>query len=253
MTQPDKPELIVDDGDGVRTLTLNRPERLNALTSGLRLAIEAAVKDFDSDDSLRVLVVTGAGRGFCSGSDLSAGHDVPPALSVRDQARLRFGWHLPLDRTDKPTIAAVNGVAAGGGIGLALSCDIVLASTASSFVPAFAGLGLSADNGLGQTLVSRMGYGRALRFLLQGKRASPDEALAVGLVDGVFEESAFSAEVRAVAEEIAATSPIATMLTKRLLKDAPSLPRHVELAYEELFLSFTRNSQRSGEAQNERL
>ena len=106
--------LLIDDAEGVRTLTLNRPDRLNALTIPLRLAIQAAVEEFDEDDDLRVLLLTGAGRGFCAGSDLGGGQEPAEPQRLRDHARLRFGWHLPLDRTNKPTIAAVNGVAAGG-------------------------------------------------------------------------------------------------------------------------------------------
>ncbi|MCA9847801.1 MAG: enoyl-CoA hydratase/isomerase family protein, partial [Dehalococcoidia bacterium] len=109
----DEPELLVEDAEGVRTLTLNRPDRLNALTIPLRLAIQRAVEEFDAVDDLRVLVITGAGRGFCAGSDLTGGQEPAEPERLRDHARLRFGWHLPLDRTDKPTIAAVNGVAAG--------------------------------------------------------------------------------------------------------------------------------------------
>lgn len=234
----DEPELLIDDADGVRTLTLNRPDRLNALTIPLRLAIQAAVEEFDDDEDLRVLVVTGAGRGFCAGSDLTGGQEPAEPQRLRDHARLRFGWHLPLERTDKPTIAAVNGVAAGGGIGLAASCDIIVASDAASFAPAFIKIALTADNGLAQTMVRRVGYGRALKFFLEGKRLSAEDALRIGLVDEVFEADTFAERARALALEIAGQPPLAAQLTKRLLKDAPALPRHVELAYEELMYRF---------------
>lgn len=241
-TTPDQSEespLLVEDAEGVRTLTLNRPDRLNALTIPLRLAIQAAVEEFDEDDDLRVLLVTGAGRGFCAGSDLGGGQEPAEPQRLRDHARLRFGWHLPLDRTNKPTIAAVNGVAAGGGIGLAASCDIIVASTAASFAPAFIKIALTADNGLGQTLVRRVGYGRALKFLLEGNRLSVEDALRIGLVDEVFEEATFRESALALARGIAAQPPLTAQLTKRLLKDAPDLPRHVELAYEELMYRFS--------------
>ncbi len=248
----DEPELLVDDAEGVRTLTLNRPDRLNALTIPLRLAIQAAVEEFDAIDELRVLVITGSGRGFCAGSDLTGGQEPAEPQRLRDHARLRFGWHLPLDRTDKPTIAAVNGVAAGGGIGLAASCDIIVASSEASFAPAFIKIGLTVDNGLGQTLVRRVGYSRALKFLLEGKRLSVEDALRIGLVDEVYEAERFRAEAAAFARELAAQPPLTAQLTKRLLKDAPPLPRHIELAYEELMYRFSSVSPEAESARAER-
>ena len=235
----DEPELLVEDAEGVRTLTLNRPDRLNALTIPLRLAIQRAVEEFDAVDDLRVLVITGAGRGFCAGSDLTGGQEPAEPERLRDHARLRFGWHLPLDRTDKPTIAAVNGVAAGGGIGLAASCDMIVASSEASFAPAFIKIALTADNGLGQTLVRRVGYSRALKFLLEGKRLSVEDALRIGLVDDVYDAETFREQALGFARELASQPPLTSQLTKRLLKDAPTLPRHVELAYEELMYRFS--------------
>lgn len=247
-----EPELLVEDAEGVRTVTLNRPDRLNALTIPLRLAVQTAVEEFDDDDDLRVLVITGAGRGFCAGTDLQVGQEPPEPQRLRDHARLRFGWHLPLERTDKPTIAAVNGVAAGGGIGVATSCDMILASSGASFVPAFVRLALTADNGLGQKMVERVGYARALKFFLEGKRLAAEDALRIGLVDEVFEADTFAEQVRTLARGMADQPPLATQLTKRLLKDGPGLPRHVELAYEELLYRFSSESPEAAAVRAER-
>lgn len=235
------------DAHGVRTLTLNRPDRLNALTLTMRAAIADGVAAFDRDDDLRVLVLTGAGRGFCSGADLSGQGEVEKR-GPKEWARHRFWWHRSLDETEKPTICALNGVAAGAGLGLALSCDVIVASDAATIAPAFARLGLSPDNGVGQRLVQRTGYAQALKLLLLARTLPASEALALGIVDEVVPAAAFEDAVRALARGFAAVPMVTTMLTKRLLRDAPGLPRDVELAYEELLLQFAGASPEAAEA-----
>lgn len=221
----------------MRTLTLNRPDRLNALTLSMRAAIADAVTAFDGNDDLRVLVITGAGRGFCSGADLT-GQGEAEKVGPKQWARHRFWWHRPLDETEKPTICALNGVAAGAGLGLALSCDLIVASDAATIAPAFARLGLSPDNGVGQRLVRRTGYGQALKLLLLARTLPAAEAKALGIVDDVIPAAEFADAVSALARGFAAVPTVTAMLTKRLLRDAPQLPRDVELAYEELLLQF---------------
>ncbi|MEX2229668.1 MAG: enoyl-CoA hydratase/isomerase family protein [Dehalococcoidia bacterium] len=234
---PDAPEILVADADGVRTLTLNRPDRLNALTLTMRAAIAEAVTAFDRDDELRVLVLTGAGRGFCSGADLSGQGEVVKQ-GPKEWARHRFWWHRPFDDTEKPTICALNGVAAGAGLGLALSCDVIVASDAATIAPATARLGLSPDNGVAQRLVRRVGYPRALKILLLARTLPAGDAHALGIVDDVVPAADFVAAVAELARAFAAVPMVTAMLTKRLLRDAPGLPREVELAYEELLLQF---------------
>ncbi len=231
-------EILVDDAEHVRTVTLNRPERLNALTLNMRREIESAVTEFGQDDNLRVLILTGAGRGFCSGTDLRDG-GVVEKRTIRERTMPRFWWHRAFDEVEKPTICALNGVAAGARLGLALSCDLIIASEDASITPAFSKLGLSPDNGVAQMLQRRVGYSRALRVLLLSSRLSAAEAAAMGLVDEVVPAAVFAESVRRLAQELTKVSPIASVLTKRLLKDAPSLPRHVELAYEELLFDVT--------------
>src|SRR5690349_13556416 len=139
-------QLLVDTDGGVTTLTLNRPEALNALTSGLRGELLAALKTSARDSAVRAVVLTGAGRAFCAGADLRAGS------GEREFRRVLTAEYNPLilaiRELEKPVVAAVNGVAAGAGMSLALAADLVVASSDARFVPAFGRIGLVPDSGL---------------------------------------------------------------------------------------------------------
>lgn len=237
-----EPEVLVEDRDGVRVVRLNRPERLNALTTTMRRLIAGAVEEFDRDDALKVLVLTGNGRAFCSGADLSVDGAFTPR-NRRDMKTPRFWWHLPFEQTDKPTICALNGTVAGGGLGLALSCDLIYAAEGARILPGFIRVGFTPDNGVAQGVLRRMGYPRALRYLLEGEALSGEAAVQAGLIDAVFPADELEPEVMALAARWASGPSVTIELTKRLLKDAATMSRAQLLAHEELILTMARQTE----------
>lgn len=239
-------DIVITDEHGIRLLELNRPDALNALTDRMRREIEEAVRDFDADDALKALVLTGRGRGFCSGADLSANEPVE-AATRRQRKQPRFWWHLPFEQTEKPTICAVNGVAAGGGIGLALSCDIVFAAESARFHPAFLRIALVPDNGVSHAIVRRMGYPQALLFLLRGEPLDASKALALGLVDEVHPGDSLLEAAMAVARAAASGPSVSIELTKRLLKDAARYDRATALLAEEIAINLARATEDNAE------
>jgi 2-(1,2-epoxy-1,2-dihydrophenyl)acetyl-CoA isomerase len=211
--------LIATSDSGVRTITLNRPERLNAVNPQLAAELPRAIDDAARDDGVRVVMITGAGRGFCSGLDLSE----PPRLPEGD-LRERLDplawvgrWVLAAVRCEKPLIAAINGSAAGAGFGLALATDIRLVARSARLTAGYVRRGLSPDAGVSYLLPRLVGLSRASEILLSGRELDADESLRIGLASEVVEDSAFAAEVLAYAERLAAGPPIAFALTKRLL------------------------------------
>ena len=167
--------------DGVATLTLNRPESLNALNSQLRRELLAALKAIARDDAVRAVILTGEGRGFCSGADLRGGsgeRDFRAVLEREYNPLIRAIRELP-----KPVIAAVNGVAAGAGVSLALACDLVYAAEEATFIQAFIRIGLVPDSGSTRTLVRTLGRHRAAQLIFSGEPLTAAEARAAGLVN----------------------------------------------------------------------
>lgn len=204
---------------GVLTLKLNRPDKLNAANDELLLGLTGALKDAEADPSVRVVVVTGSGRGFCAGQDLSA---------VGDR-QVGFAEHLehtynPLIRTlrslNKPVITAVNGVAAGAGASLALAGDLRLWSDAASFIEVFSNIALVPDSGSTWTLPRLVGYSRAFELMAFAEKVGPEEALRLGLCEHVYPAADFEAEVAAYAARLAARPAGALALTKQALNRA---------------------------------
>src|SRR3954453_21568581 len=174
---------VTRDGS-VLTITLNRPEVLNALNREVHQGVPAALIEAGADESVRAVVITGAGRGFCVGQDLqefsSGAGDVA--------SNLRVNYHrnvLAIRALQKPVIAAVNGAAAGAGMSLALACDVRIAADSATFVPAFVNVGLVPDSGGSHFLTRILGPARASECMLSGRRLAADEALAWGLVSEV--------------------------------------------------------------------
>ena len=240
-----EPELLVEDAEGIRTVTLNRPQAMNALTDTLRASIGEAVRGFDADDALRVLILTGAGRGFCAGADLSA---PTPVAAVPKAPRPRFWWHLPFEETNKPTICALNGAAAGGGIGLALSCDFVIASGSARLHPSFVELGRSPDNGSSPKSVALIRYTNTLICFLEVSPLAPPCPHALGLVDEVVPNDELVMRARALATTFADRPAVSVSLTKRLLKEARKLDRANALILEEAAIALARQTEDAAEA-----
>ena len=209
--------LIATDG-GITTLTLNRPDSLNALDAGLRTALRSALKDAARDEAVRALVITGAGRAFCAGADLRGGS------GERDFRHVLTTEYNPLVEAirgvPKPVIASVNGVAAGAGMSLALAADIVVAAEGARFVPAFGRIGLVPDSGLTRTLVRALGRHRATEVLLGERQLTADDAEAAGLVAAVVPSERLAEVTREVALRLAAGPTVAIGLTKRLVNAA---------------------------------
>ena len=204
--------------DGVVTLTLNRPEALNALDRELRTALRGAFKDVARDDETRAVLLTGAGRGFCAGADLRGGtaeRDFRAVLSTEYNPLIRAIRALP-----KPVIAAVNGVAAGAGFSLAMAADVVVAAEEARFVPAFGRIGLVPDSGLARTLVRALGRHRAFEILMGERQLSAEEAQRLGLVAAVVPGAALADAANDLARRLARGPTVGIGLTKRLLDDA---------------------------------
>ncbi|MGZ8563725.1 MAG: enoyl-CoA hydratase-related protein [Candidatus Limnocylindria bacterium] len=208
----------VDVADGVATITLARPESLNALNAAMRGELLAAIKAAGRDDAVRVVVITGEGRGFCSGADLRGGS------GERDFRRVLTDEYNPLISAirdlSKPVIAAVNGVAAGAGVSLALACDLVYAARDARFIQAFVRIGLVPDSGSTRTLVRALGRHRAAQLIFSGEPLGAVEAHVAGLVNDVVPGDQLVATVQAAAATLAVAPTRAIGLAKRSINHA---------------------------------
>jgi 2-(1,2-epoxy-1,2-dihydrophenyl)acetyl-CoA isomerase len=211
--------LLYEVKDSVATLTLNRPERLNALGDTLRDDLQDAVTRASEDPEVRVIIVTGAGKGFCSGGDVKAMSERKASGSGRPLlekvAPGRDQTVLALRDAPKPVIAAVNGAAAGAGFNLALCCDIRLASTAAKFSQAFVKRGLHPDWGGTYFLPRVVGTAKACELIFTGAIIDADEALKLGIVSAVHPPEELMPAALALARKIADGPPIAIRLAKR--------------------------------------
>jgi 2-(1,2-epoxy-1,2-dihydrophenyl)acetyl-CoA isomerase len=216
---PDPYETIeVASANGVATITLNRPDSLNALNAAMRRGLLAAIKAAGRDDAVRAVVLTGSGRGFCSGADLRGG---PGERSFRTVLTNEYNPLITAIRDlPKPMIAAVNGVAAGAGVSLALACDLVYAAEEARFILAFVRIGLVPDSGVNRALVRALGRHRAAELAFTGDPLSASEAAATGLINGVVPGDQLAAHASAVARRLAEGPTRAIGLTKRLINQA---------------------------------
>jgi enoyl-CoA hydratase/carnithine racemase len=201
--------------------TLNRPERLNAMTVTMFHELEALAFQLDDDDELRVLVITGAGKAFCAGYDLDDADELAGlgALRMFERQELAARAVLGIRRLRVPVIAAVNGAAAGGGFSLALASDIRVASTTARFNAAMTRIGLSAgDLGISWLLPRYVGPALAAEIAYTGRFVLPDEAERTGLVNSVVAPDELMTAVFAIADQICANSPGGVQLSKRALQ-----------------------------------
>jgi 2-(1,2-epoxy-1,2-dihydrophenyl)acetyl-CoA isomerase len=192
---------------GAARIELNRPEKMNAWDATLTRDLQAALERVAADDELRAVVLTGAGRGFCSGADLSAGFDPTPNGTPDLQRSLRERYHpviLGLRALPKPVVAAVNGGAVGVGCSLALACDLVLAAESAYFLLAFVNIGLVPDGGSSAFVPARAGAARAAQMAMLGERVGAAQALEWGLVNAVHADGELGAAADALAAKLAA-------------------------------------------------
>ncbi len=201
---------------GVAVITLNRPDVMNALTSQLRCEILAAVQDAGS--SARVLVITGSGRAFCSGQDLSD----PGAFGSADFERILRDEYEPLLNAiydcSIPTIAAVNGPAAGAGANLALACDVVIAAQSASFIQAFTRIGLLPDAGGTYWLPRQVGFARAMGAALFAEKITAEQAVSWGMIWEAVPDAQFAAHWQARAAQLAQGPTVAYGAVKQALR-----------------------------------
>lgn len=228
--------------DGIATLTLNRPERLNALGDTLRDDLYEAITKAAGDPAVRVIVITGAGRGFCSGGDVKSMNDrvqgATEAAPVADKyAPLRDRIVLAMRDCPKPIIAAVNGPAAGAGMNLALACDLRIASTAAKFSQAFVKRGLHPDWGGTYFLPRVVGVAKACELIFTGESIDAATALELGIVSKVVAPESLMDEAYRLGRKIADGPPIAIALAKRAIYHN----QHVDLRAALEFETFAQN------------
>ena len=207
--------LRLNRGEGVAVLTLHRPEVLNALNNQLRDELAAALDLLRRDDASRVVVLTGAGeRAFSAGLDLREFAGEVATTDAVAMRRFRWSTPSPLANFDKPTIAAVNGLAIGGGVELALQCDIIVAAAHATFAFAEITRGIIPGNGGTQRLARRIGRAAALEMILTGTPVSADRAAALNLADHVVDPTGLLDTARSLARTIAANAPVAVRIAR---------------------------------------
>jgi 2-(1,2-epoxy-1,2-dihydrophenyl)acetyl-CoA isomerase len=213
--------LMVEAAGRVGTITLNRPETYNAFSDRLTYELQDALKAVERDREVGVLVITGAGKAFCSGQDVAELKEkyVPGYVPhLGNDIRRRYNPIAQrLREMDKPVIAAVNGVAAGAGMSLALACDMRIASEGASFLAAFINVGLVPDTAATFTLPRLVGLGKAMELCLTGDKISAEEALRIGLVNRVVPAEDLMTEAQRLAERLATLPARGIALIKRLL------------------------------------
>ena len=215
---------------GVMTVTLNRPERMNSLSPELTSGLLDAVQRASADDDVRVMVLTGAGRAFCAGAEVSADRmpaggngATPPARPRSDRMNFRAGsveTAQAFANCDVPIIGAINGVAAGGGFGLALCCDVRIFAESARIGSIFIKRGLAADYGAAYWLPRLVGVSKAFELFYDGNVVDSATALELGLANRVVPDDELASEVRAYAEQIAAGPPMGYTAIRRLIVES---------------------------------
>ncbi|MFS2004980.1 2-(1,2-epoxy-1,2-dihydrophenyl)acetyl-CoA isomerase PaaG [Duganella sp. CT11-25] len=216
--------ILFDITDGVATLTLNRPDKLNSFTQAMHEEVRHALHKVGADKSVRVFVLTGAGRGFCAGQDLSDRSVEPGArpVDLGDSVEKNYApLVLALRALPMPVICAVNGVAAGAGANIALACDIVLAAKSASFVEVFCKLGLIPDTGGTYFLPRLIGSARAMGLAMLGDKLSAEKAEAWGLIWKAVPDEELAAETQAMARHFASAPTKGLAFTKQALYASP--------------------------------
>jgi len=230
-------ETLYNVVDRIATITLNRPDKLNAWTAIMEQEVRSAIEEAERDENVRVIILTGAGRGFCAGADMSLLSSVvasgvdervrkqasssstsEPVYGIRADFRKKYSY---FPAVGKPVIAAINGPVVGLGLVIALYCDLRFASEAAKFSTAFARRGLIAEYGLAWILPRLVGHANALDLLFSARMVDSAEALRMGLVNQVFPQDVFLAKVNEYARDVAAnSSPRSTRIMKRQVYDA---------------------------------
>lgn len=224
--------IVYEVSEAVAVVTMNRPDKFNAFTGQMNREITEALKQAQKDPEVRCILLTGAGRAFNAGQDLG---EVTGDSQVDFGGMLRNRYNpmiLQFQKTEKPIIAAINGVAAGAGMSMALACDIRLASDKASFVNAFVNIGLVPDSGGCYYLPRIVGIGKALELAFTGEKVSAEEALRIGLVNQVYPAERFQEEALAYARKLAMQPTRAIGLIKRTMLKGLEMGLEETLQYE---------------------
>ncbi|MGH2600994.1 MAG: enoyl-CoA hydratase/isomerase family protein [Dehalococcoidia bacterium] len=228
--------VLIEDRDRVRTILLNRPEKLNALNDQIANEMIAAIEEADRDDGVNVIVISGAGRGFCAGLDLTQRlNGVAPAVEPSRWERLDdLGWvgrqALVISGASKPVVAAINGAAAGAGLSIALAADVRVMVEGARITTGYARRGLNPDGGMSWFLPRIVGSTRAADLIFTARDVTAQEALATGIVAAVYPDEEFREQTQAYAARLATNAPIGMTNSKRLLAEAftNSLPTQLK-------------------------
>jgi len=225
--------ILFEQADGVATLTLNRPEKYNALTEQVSRELIAAFKTIERDDSVRCVVLTGAGKGFCAGQDLTEVRDRGENFSLRDHLNQNYNkMVLTMRALEKPIIVAVNGACAGAGFGLALAGDFRYAADSAKFLTSFIGIGLVPDTGVAYWLPRLIGPARAAEMVFTNERVDAETAAQIGIVNKVFAADDLMDETMKVAQHLAQSPTRAIGLSKRVLNKSMGVTLDEVLDYE---------------------
>ena len=212
--------ILFEKIDAVGKITLNRPEKYNSFVREMALSFQNTLANCESDNSIRCILITGAGKAFCAGQDLKEAID-PQGPEIEQIVREHYNPIIKRIREiEKPVIAAVNGVAAGAGANLALACDIVTATQSAKFIQAFSKIGLIPDSGGTYFLPRLIGLPKATAFMMTGEPVSSEKAEALGMIYAVYEDAEFESKTLELTRSIAAMPTKGLGYTKRLLNQS---------------------------------
>ncbi|MDP1537298.1 MAG: enoyl-CoA hydratase [Burkholderiales bacterium] len=222
--------VLIEQRDGIATVTLNRPEKLNALNEEMYSQLTEGFAVLAADDAVRAVIVTGAGRGFCSGSDVG-GMLQSDLVSGRARLQRRHRMIRNLVNIEKPVIAAVRGPVAGIGFSIALACDLIVAAESAKFSQIFKNIGLIPDGGAVYFLAQRLGIARAKELVYTARMLPAQEALEWGVVSRVVADDQLEDTARALAAEFASSATYALALAKKMFESmyVPSLEALLEM------------------------
>ena len=217
------PVLIVEDRGAVRVLTMNRPDKRNALNAELTHALLEALRRADNEENIGCVVLTGAGQGFCAGADLTEFKGLQDPRAAEERAELTMQLHLAFPRISKPIVAAVNGAAMGGGAGIAIAADIAVMAASAKLGYPEARHGIVAAIVMAN-LVRQVGRKAAFELLALGEPVGAGRALELGMVNRVVADQDLMPQALSYAEKLAAMAPAARAETKRLFHEVADLP-----------------------------
>jgi len=227
----------ISDSGHVRTITLNRPEKKNALSDALAWGVVGAIEDAARDDNIWVIAITGSGDSFCAGLDLSGAERFSPhsaQTAQLDDIHWVGNFLLAIrKRCDKPVVGGINGVAVGAGLGLAMATDVRLVSRSAKLMAGYTRIGGSPDAGLTITLPQAMGYENAMRFMMENRTVEGDEAVRLGMAGEAVDDAKFHERLAAYCQQLCEWSPITLRLLKRgMVKSLETSDLEQQLRYE---------------------